>query len=169
MAKDKQVRFVRIRGRIVPIKVKPGSGTRGGRLKSSKLVKQKVGSGVASAGTIFASIGLIEHQLGRELLDPTISKVASGGKFIRDSFLNSMSIAAKKRGNDLGAMRIKRRVSSPFMPGIKQFRNTRFIKMTSGKKIAVGLGLLVGGAVLSNVGNKQRARNTRLLNKGRKK
>lgn len=42
MEKNKNVRFVRIRGRIVPVKVKPGSGNRKpGKIRAAKSAKAK--------------------------------------------------------------------------------------------------------------------------------
>ena len=54
-----QIRFVRIKGRIVPIKIKKGSGSRGGRLKASKNLKQEVAKGLVQGGSALTVAGLL--------------------------------------------------------------------------------------------------------------
>jgi len=146
---NEQVRFARIRGRIVPIKVKKGSGSRGGRLKASRNKKQKAGSVLGNMGVGTAATGLFSIPIAKSL--------AKGAGILAGKSVDATM--GKKHKTARGFAKAARGT----------FKTASGIGKHGGKIGAVGGLLLVSSGVLKVLGSKDRSRQTRALNRKRRR
>lgn len=135
MKKQKNVRFVRIRGRIVPVKVKPGSGTKNPlAIQAAKNKKQKIGQGITSSGLVATALG-VSTGLGFKVPKFSLKK------------RSKLFLVGSKKNN---SFKVQRKGS---------------IKIKGKKLALLGFASTAIGGIMSAIGDRQRSEETRALRK----
>lgn len=164
MKDKKNVKFVRIRGKIVPIRVKKGSGSRGGRLEAANNTKQKVGDSLLTAANLS-------------------SLFAITGGFFGNVFKSAAKIEAVRTVHNAKVARGLKRINHPDLGRAKKatlgaFKNQKRFKhigdTLSNKKIRAAMIGIAAVSTISSIalqisGQKQKGRESRALNRLRNK
>jgi len=175
MAIEKErVVFRRIRGRIIPIKVKKGSGIRGGRLRAAENIKQKVGKGLIISGTGLTTAGFVtSRKFFKSFGFP--KKIQKKFQLASIDFL----FLGKDTATAIKTAKAKKVVSLTRIRKLKEIELKSFkhsFKMAgaiglkfkvTGRALLIATGLTAAGTgfILSGKGAKQRARESKALNR----